>query len=141
MTEILSIDVDDARRAAFEKAALNLLLLDAEGTRIIQIIAAAFVDYDAWEPVEPSPYGDLDRVEGGEQILAFQDIVAAMNGDPELAGPLVPLAAARRKYQLARETAQAAEMEHRPKPRNRQVRPAAPVIRLVQPPPPDDSEP
>jgi len=108
-----------------------LLKLDAEGARIVTVIAQAMVDYGDWDPADLGLFeADFSRVEGGEQFAAFRAVYDAL-GDHELAPAIATLAEGRQKYQAELEAAEAEDERQRKHRRHRHVPPAAQVLRLV----------
>jgi len=106
--EIWELNPDYDQRAIFEKAAQNLLKLDAEGSRIVKVIAQAMMDYDNWNPIDPTPEADFGRAEGSEQYTAFHVVYDALS-DHQLAPTIAALADAWQKHQAALQADEAAD--------------------------------
>jgi hypothetical protein len=125
---VLNPDYD--QRAVFEEAAQNLLKLDAEGSRIVKVIAQAMMDYTNWDPLNPASKDDFNRIDGGDQYLAFRVVYDALS-DHQLAPAIATLAEAWQKHQAELEADEAGDKRVLKPNRRRQGRHSAQVLSLV----------
>jgi hypothetical protein len=130
MADILVLNQSYDPRAAFGRAVLDLLKLDATGCEIAALIAEAWSKFPGWSPVEPGD-SEYDRADGGDQFEALRDLAKAMIDDHLLAAELERLARSRQQTQQEIEAEEAKEERNaKRRRRRREARASAPVVPL-----------